>query len=100
MLTGVFAVKAVNPAGADGLLHGFSTGGLKVLGIQVLGVVAAVAYATALTYGLLKLVDKLVGLRVGIDEEREGLDATQHGETGYHMGLASSGHPTSSYIEE
>jgi Amt family ammonium transporter len=96
LLTGVFAAKAANPLGADGLLHGFSTGGVDVLGVQALGVGAAVTYAVAVTFALLKLIDMVIGLRVAPDEEREGLDATQHGETGYHMGMAFSGHAASS----
>ena len=41
------------------------------------------AYTAVVTLILLKLVDKVVGLRVTEEEEREGLDATQHGEAAY-----------------
>ncbi|MFO0558940.1 MAG: ammonium transporter [Polyangiales bacterium] len=80
LLTGVFARKALNPAGNDGLL----AGNPGLLAKQALGLLAAGAWAVIITIILLKLVDKLVGLRVTEDDEHEGLDITQHGESGYH----------------
>ena len=79
LLTGVFAEKAINPAGADGLL----AGNPSQLGVQVIGVLASGAYAVVVTWGLLKLIDKTIGLRVDEQCEREGLDLTLHGEEGY-----------------
>lgn len=81
LLTGVFAQKALNAAGANGLLEGNP----RQLWLQLVGVAAAGAYSAALTYVILKIVDKMVGLRVKPDDEREGLDTTQHGESGYVM---------------
>lgn len=80
LLTGVFARKALNPAGNDGLL----AGNPMLLAKQALGLLAAGAWAVVLTVVILKVVDKLVGLRVSEDDEHEGLDITQHGESGYH----------------
>ncbi len=79
LLTGVFAQKVLNDAGADGLLFGNA----RQLGVQALACAVSGLYAGTLTWVILKLVDKLVGLRVEDSEEREGLDATQHGEQGY-----------------
>ncbi len=84
ILTGVFAVKRTfpnvkDPVGADGLL----AGNPKQLGIQILACVVSALYAAILTYGILKLVDKIVGVRVSTSDEREGLDTSQHGEEGY-----------------
>jgi ammonium transporter, Amt family len=79
LLTGVFAMKVLNSAGNDGLL----AGNAKQLGLQVIGVLAAGAYSAVVTFVLLKVIDKLVGLRPTPDDEREGLDHTQHGESGY-----------------
>jgi Amt family ammonium transporter len=84
ILTGVFAVKrsfpgVADPVGSDGLL----SGNVKQVGVQALACLVSAAYAGVLTWALLKLVDKLVGLRVPEVEEREGLDTTQHGEEGY-----------------
>jgi len=84
ILTGVFAVKRTfpnvkDPVGADGLF----AGNPKQLGIQILACVVSAAYAALLTWGILKVVDKVVGLRVTTADEREGLDTSQHGEEGY-----------------
>jgi Amt family ammonium transporter len=79
LLTGVFAQKILNDAGADGALFG----NVKQLGVQVLACAATGAYSVVLTFGILKLIDATIGLRVPENEEREGLDATQHGEEAY-----------------
>ncbi len=81
ILTGVFASAAVNPAAANGLLHG-NPGQLVN---QVLAVGVTLAYAALASFVLIKLVDMVVGLRVTHEEEREGLDQTQHGESGYNF---------------
>jgi Amt family ammonium transporter len=79
LLVGVFAQKALNSSGTDGLLAGDAS----LIGKQALGLLAAGAYTVALTVGILFVVDKAIGLRVPEEEEREGLDATQHGEAAY-----------------
>jgi len=81
LLTGVFATTAVNEAGQNGLLYGNPA----LLGIQALAVVAVAVYAAAVTWGLLKLINAVWGIRVSEEEERAGLDTTQHGETAYQM---------------
>ncbi|UQA60259.1 ammonium transporter [Polyangium aurulentum] len=81
LLTGVFAQKSLNEAGRDGMLYG---NGVQVL-LQLLGIVVVGAYAAGVTWLLLKAIDKVVGLRVPVSDEREGLDATEHGETGYAL---------------
>jgi len=84
LLTGVFSVKrtfpgVTDPIGAEGLL----AGNPKQLGIQVLACAVSAVYAVGLTWIILKVIDKTLGLRVTITDEREGLDTTQHGEEGY-----------------
>ncbi|MCK6549451.1 ammonium transporter [Myxococcota bacterium] len=79
LLTGVFASKALNSAASDGLLYGNP----NQLLMQLVGIVAAGLYSGALTWVLLKVIDKVMGLRPSADDEREGLDLTQHGEQGY-----------------
>lgn len=79
LATGLFATKAVNEAGADGLLFGNPA----QLGIQAVAVVATWVFAAAMTFIILKVVDALVGLRVPEEEERLGLDVSQHGEPAY-----------------
>jgi Amt family ammonium transporter len=79
LLTGVFATTAVNSAGVDGLLFGNP----GQLAIQAVAVVVVAAYAAIVTWGLLKLIDIVLGLRVSPEEEQQGLDTTQHGEPAY-----------------
>jgi Amt family ammonium transporter len=77
--TGIFASVAINSGGADGLLWGGSLQFAK----QIAGVAAVAAFAFAATWGLGKLVDITIGLRVKEDEEVVGLDISQHGERAY-----------------
>jgi Amt family ammonium transporter len=79
LLTGVFASQALNPSGADGLAYGNS----RQLLVQFVAVIVCAVFSFVLSYGLLKLVDKLVGLRVAPDHENIGLDLTQHSESAY-----------------
>jgi Amt family ammonium transporter len=83
LLIGVFADTAFNKAGGDGLLAG---GGLALLGKQAVAVVTTLAFSFTLSFLLLKLVDKVVGLRVSEEEEVTGLDLSQHEEAGYAFG--------------
>jgi Amt family ammonium transporter len=77
--TGIFASKAVNPAGADGLLHGNP----GLFWIQVKAAVITIVYSFVVGIVLLKLVDAFMKLRVGEHEERVGLDLTMHREAAY-----------------
>jgi len=47
------------------------------------GIVATFVYTAVISYVLLKLIDKLIGLRVDKDTETEGLDIREHDERGY-----------------
>jgi Amt family ammonium transporter len=78
--TGIFASKAVNPAGANGLIFG----NWGPVGVQVLAVLTVIAFSMALTYVLATLVDKVWGLAVSDAEEQVGLDISQHGEEAYY----------------
>jgi Amt family ammonium transporter len=79
LATGVLASKAINQGGADGLLYGNA----GFFGAQVLAVLAVTVFAGVGTYLILKLVNRLVGLRVSPEEERMGLDLSQHNERAY-----------------
>jgi len=81
LATGLFASKAINAAGADGLFYGNPS----LFGKQLLTVGISWAYSFILTMIILKVLDWTMGLRVSHDEEREGLDLSQHGEIGYTM---------------
>jgi len=88
ILTGVFAVSAVNPILKD------SAGNVMALGLiegnahqllnQLIGVAIAWVLGIVGTLAILFVVDKLVGLRVSPEHEVQGLDLSQHGEEGYN----------------
>ena len=83
ILLGFFADKAVNSLGADGVFFG---GGSDLLMDQLVAVGATIVFSGVVSFILAKVVDMAVGLRVSDDEERAGLDTTQHAETGYNLG--------------
>ena len=68
LLTGVFASKEIS--GADGSLL-----------TQAKGVLTTVIYGFVVSYAILVVIDKLIGLRVTEEQEREGLDISLHGES-------------------
>ncbi len=80
LLTGVFAEKVINSAGANGLLFG-NPGQLLT---QIIAVVVTAAYSFGVTFLLLKLLS-FMGLRVTSREEAVGLDIAAHGEEGYRI---------------
>ena len=79
LATGLFASKAVNPAGSDGLFFGHP----GQLGIQFLSVAATIVFAFVMTTIILKFVDWVAGIRVSDDEEERGMDISLHDEKGY-----------------
>jgi Amt family ammonium transporter len=80
VLTGVFASLAVNAAGA--------AGGAVQLGRQLLLAVVAIVYPFVLTWIILWVTDKVVGLRVSPEDEAAGLDLSEHGEPAYELPAA------------
>ena len=88
LLTGIFAASAINPIFTDAngkvLPSGLFEGNARQLLNQFVGVLIAWVLAIVGTLILLKIVDKLVGLRVTEDQETQGLDLSQHGEEGYY----------------
>jgi len=80
LATGLLATTAVNAGGANGLLYGNP----KLLAVQALAVCVVLAYAFAVSYALLKILDKVMGLRVAKEDEVRGLDLSEHGEAGYN----------------
>jgi ammonium transporter, Amt family len=81
LATGLWATKAVNPAGADGLFYGNPAQFL----IQAKAVACTVIYSFVASVVLLKFVDAIVGLRVTEENERIGLDLTEHSEAAYTL---------------
>lgn len=82
ILLGVFATKAVNAAGADGLITGSSSFFIA----QLLAVVGASIYAFVFTYIMLILINMVTKVKVTQDLEDKGLDEALHGEKAYDEG--------------
>jgi len=79
LATGLFASRAVNPGGANGLFFGNP----KQFLVQLLAVLVTLVYTFTVTFIIYKLVDLVIGVRVGDKEELMGLDLTQHHERAY-----------------
>ena len=79
LLTGVFAASS---------LGGLGLGDVSMatqVRIQAIGVLATIVWSGVLSYVLLKLIDAVIGLRVSEEQETQGLDITQHEESGYNL---------------
>jgi len=79
LATGLFASKAVNPAGSDGLFFGNP----GQLGVQFVSVLATIVFAFVMTLIILKVVDWVAGVRVSDEDEEKGMDISMHDEKGY-----------------
>jgi Amt family ammonium transporter len=79
LMAGLFASVAINSAGANGMFFGNP----KQLAVQAGSVLLVAAYSFIVSLIIFKVIDATTGLRVGGDEETQGLDITQHGESGY-----------------
>jgi Amt family ammonium transporter len=76
LMTGIFASKSVNAAGADGLFYGNASFFL----IQLKAMIIVVLYSFTVSFLIFKLIAFILPLRVSEEEEELGLDATQHDE--------------------
>ncbi len=83
ILTGFFASSAINPIFGAGKATGLFEGNWMQPVHQLIGVAIAWSVSIVGTLIILFIVDKLIGLRVSEEAEREGLDLSQHGEEGY-----------------
>ncbi|HEY7054091.1 MAG TPA: ammonium transporter [Mycobacterium sp.] len=79
-----FLATAVMTAGPVGL---FYHGGFVLLGKQALAAAVVGLYAFVVSYALAKMIDLLVGFRVSAEDEKTGVDFTQHAETAYAEGV-------------
>jgi len=77
------AVFVSSSWGGVGYADGMNLG--SQMGVQLLGVVVTGAYAAVVSYGLLKVIGLVMPLRAEAETEQQGLDITQHGETGYNQ---------------
>lgn len=76
LMTGIFATKSVNAAGADGLFYGNAA----FFFTQVKALSIVVAYSFVVSFAIFKFIDLILPLRVTEEEEIQGLDASQHNE--------------------
>jgi len=76
---GIFATKAINAAGADGLVVGGSSFFIK----EVVAVVGASIYAFGFSWVMLKVIDMVTPVTVSEEDEQAGLDESLHGEAAY-----------------
>jgi Amt family ammonium transporter len=79
LATGLWATKMVNPAGANGLFYGNPAQFL----IQFKAVIVTTVYSFVMTFVILKVLNAIIGVRASEQDERIGLDLTQHREAGY-----------------
>ncbi|MBI2272979.1 MAG: ammonium transporter [Bacteroidetes bacterium] len=76
LMTGIFATKSVNAAGADGLFYGNAA----FFFTQVKALSIVVVYSFVVSFAIFKFIDLILPLRVTEEEEIQGLDASQHNE--------------------
>ncbi len=83
LANGVWGTVAVgllaNPEAPAGLSGLFYTGSAKLLGIQIIGILAVLTWTIVLMTASFFVIKKTVGLRVSAEEEIKGLDSTEHG---------------------
>lgn len=89
--TGLWASKAVNPAGADGLFYGNP----DQLTVQLITIAVAWAWAAVMSFILVKAVGLFIKLRADENEESAGLDVSDHGERAYAYQELAAGSPIS-----
>tara|TARA_B100000809_G_scaffold124825_1_gene123041 strand:+ start:2013 stop:3290 length:1278 start_codon:yes stop_codon:yes gene_type:complete len=80
ILVGVFAAEGL---GGAGLAEGVSIG--QQVKTQLIGILATIAYTGIVSLFILKVLDRIIGLRVTDDDEAQGLDITAHSERGYNL---------------
>ena len=83
-----FLATAAAPAGVDGLFYG---GGVDQLWRQAVGASAVLLYSGIMTFLIGLLLHKTIGFRVSEEEERAGIDESEHAETAYDLGTFGGG---------
>jgi ammonium transporter, Amt family len=81
LLTGILAEKKWN-----GVANGALFGNTRQFGIQLIAVVATIAFSAVMTFGILKVMTLVVRVRASAHEQGIGLDVSQHGEEAYSSG--------------
>jgi ammonium transporter, Amt family len=79
ILVGIFASHEINPSIPNGLIYGNAS----LLYKQAIVTVCAAAFSFAATYVIIFILDKIIGIRVSVNDEISGLDLLEHGEQAY-----------------
>ncbi|CAM3244468.1 ammonium transport protein (Amt family) [Xenorhabdus nematophila ATCC 19061] len=79
LLTSIFTARTL---GGTGFTGGMTM--LRQLEVQVISILVCIVWSSVAAYISFKIADKLVGLRISVESEREGLDITSHGESAYN----------------
>jgi len=88
LLLGLFADKSINPGiKYEGLIIG---GSGRLLVEQVFSIVVVLVWSFGATFAIVKVLDKVMGLRVSDEDEEVGLDRSEHAETAYNLGLTGT----------
>lgn len=84
--TFVVAILGYTLGGVQAMPEGITSVGAAIshqMGVQAIGIIVTALWSAVLTFVILKVIDVVVGLRVSDEEETEGLDHSQHNESGY-----------------
>ncbi len=93
MVNGIWGTIAVGlfSTGEDGVMKGlFYGGGVRLLGVQTLGIIAIDVYVVVAMFVVFKLIDRVIGLRVPAQVEIDGLDMHEHGLASAYSGFSVS----------
>ncbi len=83
LMAGIFASDQLGLFSGQGYADGVTMG--DQVQVQLIGIVATIAYTAVVSFVLLKVVQAITGLRVSPEEETEGLDIVGHNESGYDI---------------
>ncbi len=86
--TGIFAAPSLGGSGIYDYVANAASADYSIASqfmVQLTGVITTVVWSAVVSFVAFKIVDMIVGLRVSEEQEREGLDESQHGERAYHM---------------
>ena len=86
--TGIFAAPSLGGSGIYDYVANAASTDYSIASqfmVQLTGVITTVVWSAVVSFVAFKIVDMIVGLRVSEEQEREGLDESQHGERAYHM---------------
>jgi Amt family ammonium transporter len=84
LLAGVFSATSLGVFSGYGFADGIESMGGQFQ-VQLIGVLATIVFTAVVTWGILKLIDMMIGLRVSDEQELEGLDIVCHEERGYDL---------------